>query len=107
MGYDYYLLDDNRGLIPCSATEHAKWSDTHGSDTRQVGYTLINDNVRVTTWFDGINQNHPGEERPLVFRTEVMGGHFEVEPRWTSTWPEAKAEHDATVEEVKALLGTQ
>ncbi len=90
----YYILDDQRKIIPTDALGWIDWfrknPDRHVAQT-QVG------KCQVSTVFLGLDHNYGGTP-PLLFETMIFG-HWSNEEYQTrcSTWEEAEAQHAEAV----------
>ena len=88
MSGNYILAED--GKTPFE-TDLATWCKWFEKADRKVANT-VNDNVRVSTVFLGINHNF-GEGPPLLFETMIFGGEYDDEQWRYATWNEALAGH--------------
>jgi hypothetical protein len=85
---DSYIL---RGHTPVPCDDLMSWLRWYETADRQVADT-IQDDVRVSTVFLGIDYNLGGEG-PMLFETMVFrDGHGDERQRY-STWAEAEAGH--------------
>lgn len=89
---DKYILDGHT-LVPVDLMTWAKW---FGKADRHVARTVINDKVRVSTIFLGINLRF-GDGPPLVFETMAFRDGEETDCDRYATWDEAQRGHDEMV----------
>lgn len=105
--FGMYILKDK---IPVLVEDPLEWGSWYEIADRFVMNSQINDNIRVSTVFLGLDHSHGGP-RPLLFETAVItysGGHelfpkFDIVDRYT-TWEEAEQGHLETVDVVLDLL---
>ncbi len=103
---NYYKLDENKNVIPCSIYELQDYFD---KNSRIVKQEIIDDKL-VSTVFLSIDHGHPywsGDPenyKPVVFETMI---HDEKNDKWLDyqdrycTWQEAEAGHQRAIEWVK------
>lgn len=72
--------------------------------TRQVAETWIEEGVRVSTVFLGIDYNPTGVGPPMLFGSLVFGGPTDGQMARYASWHEAEACHEAMVAWVKREL---
>ena len=82
----------------------AKWFE---SADRHVAKTNINENIKVSTVFLGIDHSFGDEGSPILFETMIFGGTLDEEMDRYSTWDEAAAGHKQMVLKAKAALDAQ
>jgi len=105
--YEPYFRLEGREAVPC---DHVFWRDWIKSADLRVKLDRIG-GVCVSTVFLGINYNFSGEGDPILFETVVMSEvelidmpSLNIRQRRYSTWTEAEAGHNATVERLRAVL---
>ena len=91
----FYILDSNHNPVPVD--DIIEWAMQFEHSDRIVEQTQINDHVRVSTVFLGLDQ-HWGGGIPILFETMVFGGEHDGYQRRYSTWDEAVAGHHAAIE---------
>lgn len=98
---DYYKLDDNKNVVPCTLAE---WSDGFARhESRIVDKTTIGD-TSISTVFLGIDHSF-GHGPALLFESMTFGGKCDGMQERCSTWQEAKRQHEAMCEAVKKAGG--
>lgn len=96
MNQRWYILDDQKNLVPCDMDTWARWFETAN---RHVALSTgpdpkdQNEIIKVSTVILGLDHNFFDEGPPLVFETMIFGGEHDQYQMRTSSWAEAKAEH--------------
>jgi len=86
-----YILD---GKEPVEVSDIMTWATWFETADRIVKQTPINQDVRVSTVFLGLDHQF-GDGPPLLFQTMIFGGEYD---QWRySTWDEAVLGHNAAV----------
>ena len=91
-----YILDGHKPVQCENVLDWATWIET--SD-RKVVKTKINNEVRVSTVFLGLDHNLGG--KPMLFETMIFGGPLNEQMERYSTWEDAEAGHKRWVEKAK------
>jgi hypothetical protein len=71
-------------------------------ENRTVALEIIDDDVRVSTVFLGLDHSF-GTGPPLLFETMVFGGPMDQEQGRCTTWEEAESLHATMVARVKEM----
>lgn len=87
----YWILDEYGEPVPAGADEFSKWFGSSFSE-RTVAMDDVDEDLRVSTVFLGINHGMIGEE-PILFETMVFGGPLDGECRRYTTRDKALAGH--------------
>jgi len=87
--------------VPSAGLEWAHWFETH-MDERQVGWTIVEENVSVSTVFLGVDFAHVGP--PILFETMVLGGPLNGEIQRYPTWEAAERGHMDMVALVRSAI---
>jgi hypothetical protein len=95
---DKYVLLPDGSVKPASLMDWAAMYQSPAS--RRVGDDTIN-GVRVSTVFLGLDHSY-GDGPPLLFETKAFGGDLDEACERCSTLEEAKAQHEAMCERVRA-----
>ncbi|MHA1592413.1 MAG: hypothetical protein ACTSUP_08080 [Candidatus Heimdallarchaeaceae archaeon] len=93
---DKYILEGRNAVLCSDLMKWGKWFETAN---RHVAKTQINDMVKVSTVFLGLNHNF-GAGLPILFETMVFGGEFDEEMERYSTWEQAERGHNKWVVKV-------
>lgn len=89
-----YILIGKEAVEEPDIVKFGIWFETAN---RIVKKTTLPDGIEVSTVFLGFNHQFMGD-KPLLFETMVLGGeHDEYQERY-STWEEAEAGHQKTIE---------
>lgn len=87
---------DGHDPVPCEDVH--VWANWFEKADRQVAYTELPDNIRVSTIFTGLNYNFSESGNPpMLFETAIFGGENVALKRY-ATWDEAVAEHKKMVD---------
>ena len=92
-----YILEGH-APIPCD--DLMEWGGWFQKADRHVAETTIKPDVRVSTVFLGLDHNHSGTGKPLLFETMVFGGEHDEDMDRYSTWDEAVAGHKKMVKKI-------
>jgi hypothetical protein len=96
-GHGRYILNDNGRPIPCGDLfEWANWMETQRAK-RIVEKTQIDEHVRVSTVFLGLDHNFYGGD-PLLYESMIFGGPHDQHQERYHTLEEAKRGHQTMVE---------
>ena len=98
MNDDKYILDGHEPTPVDDLLEWAKWFETAD---RHVAQTDINNDVRVSTVFLGLDHSF-GNGPPILFETMIFGGVYDQYQERYSTWNEAKKGHEIAIEIAQA-----
>jgi len=90
----HYILD---GKEPVEVSDVLTWADWFETADRIVKQTTLNQEVRVSTVFLGLNHRFIGAGPPLLFETMIFGGERDGAQWCYSTWDEAAVGHKAAV----------
>jgi len=90
---DKYILDGHEAK-PVDLMEWVQWFETAN---RQVAKTAINDDVKVSTVFLGLDHSF-GDGPPLLFETMIFGGEHDQYQERFETWEQAEVGHNVAVE---------
>ena len=93
---DYIL--DGHDPVYCDPITASLWKQTHW-DQCQVAEDFVG-TVRLSTVFLGMDYNHTGEGKPILFETMVFGGDMDGRQERYCTWDEALAGHYAFLAEL-------
>ena len=99
---DKYIL---HGKEPVPCDDLFKWAEWLKSADRHVKEDEIN-GVRISTVFLGLDHNLArllGRGRPHLFETMIFGGEHDMYCERSSTWDQAKINHDRVVKMVRNL----
>lgn len=102
-GNDYY--DRNGNPLPSIQA----WSALHKNrEYQSVSQTEIDEDVRVSTVWLGLDHNFYGEGPPLIFETMIFGGPLNDYQERYSTEEQARTGHNAAVKlAIQAQEGMQ
>jgi len=105
MPLEYYILDENKELIPATSSEWAVWFEDF--DNRRVNETFFEEKeIRVSTVCLGMDHSW-GHGGPTFFETMIFGDGFEGDNEYQTrcgTWEEAEVMHKAACEVVSFKL---
>ena len=106
---DYYTLDKDNNIIPCSIIEYSIWSQTNNN---MIKRTVWPAGERVSTVFLGLDHSFGGVNRgvnsnleviPILFETMIFGfnslGIDEDQYRY-SIYEESLLDHDRIVDDI-------
>lgn len=94
-----YILNGKEPVLETDLLKFGQWFETAN---RIVKQTHLPDNIKVSTVFLGIDHGF-GSDKPVLFETMVFGGeHDQYQDRY-STWDEAEAGHQKTIEMIFAV----
>lgn len=102
----YFILTENRNVIPSSASEWAEWFEGD-PNRRQVAKTMVPPGTSVSTVFLGMDHSWR-DGSPLIFETMAFDEHGDMEAevlvdqRRCSIWDEALDQHELAVAELRA-----
>lgn len=93
-----YILN-GKEPIPCDdLIEWAKWFQTN---ERIVAQNKFPDDILVSTVFLGLDHNHAGAGKPILFETMIFGGqHDQYQARY-ETWGQAEEGHQKALKLVQ------
>ena len=92
-----YILDEHHNPVP--VTDMLDWAMKFENDqTRIVAQTDVNDEIRVSTVFLGIDSSFG--MAPRMFETMIFGGEHNLSQWRYATWDEAVAGHQAAIEKI-------
>ena len=94
----YYRLDDQHQ--PVAVTDILEWGRWFETADRHVADTRLDDGVRISTVFLGIDHQF-GDGPPILFETLIFGGPHDQEMFRYATWAQANAGH---TEVVRAII---
>ena len=101
----YWKLEGHQP-IPCPAEDWGEWFNN--ADRRVAGDRIAG--IFVSTVFLGLNHNFSCEGDPLLFETMLFTeadsdlNLADIERRRYSTWDEAEAGHQETIERLQSLF---
>ncbi len=75
----------------------SRWATWYETANRDVAKTQINDDVKVSTVFLGLDHSF-GDGPPLLFETMIFGGEHDQYQERFETWEQAEAGHQVAVE---------
>ena len=79
-----------------------EWADKHENDEYKiVTQTAIDDDIRVSTVWLGLDHNFAIGGEPLIFETMIFGGVNDMDMWRYSTEAEARAGHEVAVRTVR------
>lgn len=96
----YYILD---GHTPKPVSLEV-WALGYEKDNWTVARDSLPADIMVSTVFLGLDRNHGGIGRPILFETMVFNGKYDGEMERYCTWEEAEAGHERWVNKVKKTL---
>jgi len=99
---DKYILN-GREPVEASLDEWALWFE---SADRDVLKTTLDNNVKVSTVFIGLNHQF-GDGPPMIFETMIFGGDHDEDMWRCSTWDEAESQHQKAIELAQELKPEQ
>jgi len=94
---DKFILD---GQTPVECPDLIEWGQWMQTADRHVAKTKINDNVKVSTVFLGLDHSF-GEGPPLLFETMIFGGEHDQYMERFETWEQAETGHKVAVASIK------
>jgi hypothetical protein len=100
---EFYILDEDNRPHPAELMEWGRFFNDIGR--RRVAETLVDDGVRISTVFLGINHRLFGNGPPLIFETMIFGGPLDGGMWRYSTWDDAEVGHEMAVK--KAQHGSE
>lgn len=96
-----YILDD--AGRPTPEPDLVRWAMWYETAQRKVAETHVEQGVRVSTVFLGLDHQYD-EGAPILWETMVFGGPYnEAQERCAGSREQAEAMHEAMVARVKAL----
>jgi hypothetical protein len=99
---EYYKLNPDHSVTPIS--DPMEWARMFEDiDTRRVDETYLNDDIRVSTVFLGLDHSF-GHGPPLIFETMIFGGEHDQAQWRYSTWEQAVKGHRIAVERARKAL---
>lgn len=99
MSNRHFILDNDKRVVPVSATRWAMWFGT--ADHRRVKKTELA-NATVSTVFLGLDHRFGSKGPPLVFETMVFNADGDEDGCWRySSWDDAVTGHQAVVSRLK------
>ena len=99
---DYYILKDK---IPIKVGMLEWANNFERIENRRVAETTLDDGVRVSTVFLGLDHSWTGPP-PLVFETMIFGGKHDLYQDRYSTWKQAEDGHERAVKIAKGEIET-
>jgi hypothetical protein len=97
-GHGRYILNDNGRPIPCEDLfAWAEWMEK-SHEKRVVERTQIDEHVRVSTVFLGLDHNFFSGGNPILFESMIFGGPHDQHQERYRTREEAQRGHQAMVE---------
>jgi len=99
---NHFIFENGKIRPAKDLLEFSEWFSKPGS--RRVDLTEINDDVRVSTVFLGINHNFSFDEDnpPVLFETMVFGGEYSDRGWRYTSYGQAKRGHWEIVDCIKA-----
>jgi len=94
---DKFILD---GQTPVECPDLIEWGQWMQTADRHVAKTKINDDVKVSTVFLGLDHSF-GHGPPLLFETMIFGGEHDQYQERFETWEQAEAGHKVAVASTK------
>ena len=94
---EHYILD-GKEVKPAGLMEWAKWFEIAN---RHIAKTKINDDVKVSTVFLGLDHSF-GDGHPLLFETMIFGGEHDQYQERFETWEQAETGHQVAVASIKS-----
>ena len=89
-----YML---KGKEPVPVEDVIEWGRWFEDADRSVASTVLENGVRVSTVFLGLDHNF-GSGEPVLFETMIFGGKHDKYQERYATWGEAEAGHKQAVE---------
>lgn len=96
----HYILVDKTPI----AVDMMTWAEWFQYNDRTVALTEINDKVRVSTVFLGLDHRYFGPGDPLLFESMVFGGPNADDMRRYTTWAAAERGHEELVAETRKAV---
>lgn len=99
MGNNYILDDQGVPVKEPNLTKWAKWFED--DEVRRVAATDLDDDIRVSTVFLGIDHRFGGTGDPILYETMIFGGEHNDYQTRCCTKGEALKQHEEAVALVK------
>ena len=90
-----YVLDDGGNPIP--EPDLRKWGTWMQTADRRIALTKLNDNIKVSTVFLGLDHNFDDEGPPILYETMIFDGNRDQYTKRYPTKEEALEGHAKAV----------
>jgi len=96
-----YILSEQ---TPIEEPDIEKWAAWNRDHDRHVDFTIVNDEIKVSTTFLGVDHGFMNTDTPILFETMIFGGQHDQYQERCSTYDEAKKMHATALELVQTAL---